>query len=159
MKTREMIFASPPWWFSLFPILSSLSSLPCPVPVLSVNPFSRRPWSACFNFFRNNMDDRTHLRSLTRDLQSMLKIPDVMTVVEVEDDVLTERRERFRYCLVGRFLTTRHLNTAIAKQSILKAWRCKAPVQTVELETDTILFQFQILLDMKKSNGQRSVVL
>lgn len=105
------------------------------------------------------MDDKTHLRSLTRDLQSMLKIPDVMTVVEVEDDMLTERRERFRYCLVGRFLTPRHLNKAIAKQSILKAWRCKAPVQTVDLETDASLFQFQILLDMKKSNGQRFVVL
>lgn len=101
------------------------------------------------------MDEKTHLCSLTRDLQSMLKTPDVMTVVEVEDDMLTERRERFRYCLVGRFLTPRHLNKAIAKQSILKAWRCKAPVQTVELETDTILFQFQILLDMKRvtANG------
>lgn len=84
------------------------------------------------------MEEDKH--ALGESFTAALKLPEGIPVVEADDEMLIGKREEFRHSLVGRFLTDRPLNLGYAKNTILKAWRCKASVNTVDLEGDIILF-------------------
>ncbi|KAJ8631448.1 hypothetical protein MRB53_024771 [Persea americana] len=101
------------------------------------------------------MEDDLSIDSLQQNLITALKIPEGLHAVEIEDELLEAKREQFRYSLAGRSHTDHSFNLGIPKQTLLKAWRCKAQVQVIDLDSDIILFQFQNVLDMKRvlANG------